>query len=124
MTGDILGTLRYMSLEQALGQRGVVDQRADVYSLGATLYELVTFQPAVPGADRQHILRQIADEEPTAPHTVAPKCPRDLETIILKALSKQSGERYATAQQLADDLTRFLESRPIEARRPGPVQRS
>ena len=122
MTGDLLGTLRYMSPEQAAGKRGVLDHRTDIYSLGATLYEIVTLQPAVPGTDRQDILRHIAEQEPIAPQTRADKCPRDLETIILKSLSKEPRDRYATALQLADDLTRFLESRPIEARRPGLAQ--
>jgi serine/threonine protein kinase len=122
LTGDILGTLRYTSPEQALGQRGVVDQRADVYSLGATLYELVTLRPALPAANRQELLRQIADHEPTAPHKLNPKCPRDLETIILAALAKEPSDRYATAQQMADDLNRFLVDRPVTASRPGAVK--
>jgi serine/threonine protein kinase len=115
-TGDLLGTLRYMSPEQALGQRGVVDQRTDVYSLGATLYELLTLRPPFEGADRQTLLRQIGADEPRPPRAVEPSVPRELETIVLKALAKAPAERYATARDLADDLRRFLEHQPIRAR--------
>ena len=75
MTGDLLGTLRYMSPEQALGRRGLVDHRTDIYSLGATLYELLTLQPAFDGHDRQELLRQIAYEEPTPPRRLEPGDP-------------------------------------------------
>jgi serine/threonine protein kinase len=118
MTGDVLGTLRYMSPEQALANRVLIDQRTDVYSLGATLFELLTLRPAFDGRDRQELLRQIAFEEPPPPRRVAPAVPRELETIVLKAMAKEAQGRYATSQELADDLRRFLEHRPIEARRP------
>jgi serine/threonine protein kinase/Flp pilus assembly protein TadD len=118
LTGDVLGTLRYMSPEQALGRRTLVDHRSDIYSLGATLYELLTLRPAVDGGDRQEILRRIAFEEPTGLRRHNVVVPRELETIVLKAMAKESAERYATAQELADDLRRFLEHRPIHARRP------
>jgi serine/threonine protein kinase/WD40 repeat protein len=118
MTGDLVGTLRYMSPEQALAQRVAVDHRTDVYSLGATLYELVTLEPAFPGGDRQELLRQIAFEEPKPPRRLNPAVPAELETIILKALEKNPAERYATAQELADDLQRYLRDEPIRARRP------
>jgi serine/threonine protein kinase len=85
-TGDVVGTLRYMSPEQALAQRGVIDQRTDVYSLGATLYELLTLQPVFGGQDRQQLLRQIAFEEPARPRRVNRALPAELETIVLKAL--------------------------------------
>ncbi len=123
VTGDLVGTLRYMSPEQALAQRGLVDHRTDVYSLGATLYELVTLQPAFPGTDRQELLRRIAFEEPRPPRQVNRAVPAELETIILKAVAKDPAERYLTAQELADDLRRFLEDKPIRARRPSLVQR-
>jgi WD40 repeat protein/serine/threonine protein kinase/tetratricopeptide (TPR) repeat protein len=123
MTGDLVGTLRYMSPEQALAKRVVVDHRTDVYSLGATLYELLTLEPAFPGKDRQELLRQIAFEEPKPPRRLNRALPAELETIILKALEKNPAERYATAQELADDLERFLKDEPIRARRPTPVQR-
>jgi WD40 repeat protein/serine/threonine protein kinase/tetratricopeptide (TPR) repeat protein len=123
MSGDLVGTLRYMSPEQALAQRVLVDHRTDIYSLGMTLYELLTLAPAFPGSDRQELLRQIAFEEPRLPRRLNPAVPAELETIVLKALEKNPAERYATAQELADDLERFLEDRPICARRPTWVQR-
>jgi serine/threonine protein kinase len=118
LTGDVLGTLRYMSPEQALGRRTLVDHRSDIYSLGVTLYELLTLRPAVQGADRQEVLRRIAFDEPTALRRHNAVVPRELETIVLKAMAKEPADRYATAQELADDLRRFLEHMPIHARRP------
>jgi serine/threonine-protein kinase len=117
MTGDVLGTLRYMSPEQALAKRGYLDHRTDIYSLGVTLYELLTLQPAIEGSDRQELLRSIAQEEPIAPRKHNPTIPRELETIVLKAMTKEPAHRYTTAQELADDLRRFQEHRPIHARR-------
>jgi hypothetical protein len=117
-SGDLVGTLRYMSPEQALARHDLVDHRTDLYSLGATLYELLTGRPAVGGRDRQEILRRIAEEEPRPPRALDRDVPADLEVIVLKALAKEPGERYATAQELADDLGAFLEDRPIKARRP------
>lgn len=122
MTGDILGTLRYMSPEQALAKRVVVDHRTDIYSLGVTLYELLTLQPAYPGRDRQELLRQIAFEDPKRPSKINRAVPPDLETIVLKATVKNPAERYATAQELADDLRRYLDDKPIQARRPSFAQ--
>jgi serine/threonine protein kinase/Flp pilus assembly protein TadD len=118
LTGDMLGTLRYMSPEQALAKRGVVDHRTDIYSLGTTLFELLTLRPAFDGRDRQELLRQIAFDEPTAPRRLNPSIPRDLETIVLKAMAKEPESRYSSAEDLADDLQRFLEDKPIRARRP------
>jgi serine/threonine protein kinase/Tfp pilus assembly protein PilF len=123
MTGDLVGTLRYMSPEQALAKRVVIDHRTDVYSLGATLYELLVLRPAFDGSDRQELLRQIAFEEPRPPRRINRAIPAELETIVRKALEKNPQDRYATAQDLADDLNRFLEDRPIHARRPGLLQR-
>jgi tetratricopeptide (TPR) repeat protein len=121
-TGDVVGTLRYMSPEQTLGQRGGVDHRADVYSLGATLYELLTLEPAFDGGDRRELLMQIALAEPRPLRRRNPAIPAELETIVLKAMAKIPADRYATARELADDLQRFLEDRPIKARRPTFVQ--
>ncbi len=118
MSGDLVGTLRYMSPEQALAKRVLVDHRTDIYSLGATLYELLTLQPVFPGADRQELLRQIAFEEPIAPRRHNKSIPAELETIVLKALEKNPADRYATAKELADDLERFVKYEPIRARRP------
>jgi serine/threonine protein kinase len=118
MTGDILGTLRYMSPEQALAKRVVVDHRSDIYSLGVTLYELLTLQPAFTGDDRQELLRQIAFEEPRPPRQFIARIPPDLETIVLKAIEKNPADRYATAQQLAEELQRYLHDQPIKAKQP------
>jgi Flp pilus assembly protein TadD/serine/threonine protein kinase len=116
MTGDLVGTLRYMSPEQALAKRVVVDHRTDVYSLGATLYELLTLQPAFAGNDRQELLRQIAFEEPRPPRRINRAIPPELETIVQKAMEKNPADRYATAKELAEDLRRFLADEPIRAR--------
>ncbi|MEX2318187.1 MAG: serine/threonine-protein kinase [Pirellulales bacterium] len=118
MTGDVVGTLRYMSPEQAAGRTALVDARTDVYSLGATLYELLTQRQAHPGDDRQSLLRQIVEVEPIRPRRLNPAVPIDLETIVLGAMAKSRDERYASAQALADDLERFLSGKPTLARRP------
>ncbi len=118
LTGDLVGTLRYMSPEQALARRAVLDHRTDVYSLGATMYELLTLRPAFEGKDRQELLRQIAFDDPVPPHRLQRAIPAELETIVLKTLEKHPPDRYATAQELADDLRRWLEDRPIQARPP------
>ncbi len=123
LTGDLVGTLRYMSPEQALGKRAPIDHRTDVYSLGATLYELLTLRPVFGGSDRQELLRQIAFEEPVRPRRLDRAIPAELETIVLKALEKDPAERYATAQELAEDLERWLKDQPLRARSPSLVQR-
>ena len=117
-TGDLVGTLRYMSPEQAAGRRVPVDHRTDVYSLGATLYELLTLHPIFPGQDRVTLLHQIFNEEPRSPKQIDRSIPIELETIVLKAIAKSPADRYATAGEMAADLRRFLEERPILARRP------
>jgi serine/threonine protein kinase/Tfp pilus assembly protein PilF len=118
MTGDVMGTLRYMSPEQALARRGLIDHRTDIYSLGVTLYELLSLRPVFEGSDRQELLHQIAFAEPQALQKINPAIPRELETIVLKAIEKNAHERYATARELADDLRCFLEDKPIHAKRP------
>ena len=123
-TGDLLGTLRYMAPELVLGRQIAHDPRSDCYSLGATLYELLTLKPVFDGRDRHELLRQIAQEEPLAPSKVDQTIPRDLETIVLKAMEKEPDRRYATAQELADDLARFLEDKPVRARRPTFAERA
>jgi serine/threonine protein kinase len=123
MTGDIIGTLRYMSPEQALAKHGLVDHRTDIYSLGATLYELLTLRPAMGGADKHEILNQIAFEEPTAPRKLVQTIPPELETIALKALAKAPLERYPSAGEFASDLRRWLGDLTIKARPPGWRQR-
>jgi serine/threonine protein kinase len=122
-TGELLGTLRYMSPEQTQARRGLVDHRTDIYSLGATLYELLTLRPAFDGEDRHELLLNIASAEPRPPRALDPAVPAELETIVLKAMARTPAERYATAQDMADDLRRFLEDKPIRARRPTVVDR-
>lgn len=117
-TGELVGTIRYMSPEQASGRPGLVDHRTDIYSLGATLYELLTLTPVFPGDDRRVLLRQVADADPCAPRTVDRSIPAELETVVLKAMAKTPGDRYPSAREFADDLRRFLDDRPIQARRP------
>jgi len=118
MTGEMLGTLRYTSPELALAKRELMDHRTDIYSLGITLYELLTLQAACPGQDRHELMNQIAFGEPRPPRAVRKSIPVELETVILKAIAKNPAERYATALELADDLQRFLDCRPVLARRP------
>lgn len=119
-TGDVLGTLAYMSPEQASGRSRVLDGRTDIYSLGATLYELLTLWPPFPGDCRDEVLRKIAEAEPKPPRRFNKAIAKDLETIVLKSLAKEPRARYATAQEMADDLRRFLRNEPIEARPPSP----
>lgn len=123
LTGELVGTLRYASPEQVLARRGVVDHRSDLYSLGATLYELLALRPIFEGADRNELLRRIADDEPRPPRALDPSAPHELETVVLKALRKEPAERYRSARELADDLQRFLDRRPVLARRPAAAER-
>jgi serine/threonine protein kinase len=117
-TGDLLGTLRYMSPEQAAGRAVVLDQRTDVYSLAVTLYELLTLERALPGETRGELLHQIGSVDPKPPRSIDRNVPPELETIILKACAKDPADRYATAGAMADDLRRFLHDEPILARPP------
>ena len=102
--------------------RGWSDPRSDVYSLGLTLYEMLLLRPAFESADRLELIRQVTHDEPLPPRKVDPKIPRDLETIVLKAIDKEPSRRYPSADELAADLRRFLEDGPIQApvgRHPG-----
>lgn len=118
IAGALVGTPRYMSPEQARASTDPVDHRTDIYSLGATLYELATRRPIFDATSPHEVITQILHAEPRAPHLVAPGLPRDLETVIMKCLAKEPRARYATAQALADDLRAFLEGRAISARPP------
>lgn len=113
-TGDILGTLRYMSPERFKGQ---CDVRADVYSLGLTLYELLVLKPAFSSPDRLKLIELVTKSEPPTPRSIDPRIPRDLETIVLKSIDKDPRRRYPTSEDLADDLERFIHDEPIHARR-------
>ena len=119
-TGDIVGTLRYMAPEQFTGNS---DQRSDVYSLGVTLYELVTLHPAYDESERARTLIHGSAVLPPRPRQIRRDIPRDLETIILKSISIEPDRRYQTADAMATDLRRFCEDRPILARRTSPVER-
>lgn len=113
-TGDVVGTLRYLAPERL---SGTSDARSDLYSLGLTLYELLTLRPAFRQPDRARLVHAIAHEEPPPPRQLDPHMPRDLETIVLKAITKEPAGRYPTAEALEEDLRRFLTDRPIHARR-------
>ncbi|HEY1065570.1 MAG TPA: serine/threonine-protein kinase, partial [Pirellulales bacterium] len=123
MTGELVGTLGYMSPEQARGKR-VIDHRTDVYSLGVTLRELLTLEPAFTDAAGQELLRRISFDEPRSPRSLNPDVPIDLETIILKAMAKEPEQRYESARELVDDLQRFLDNKPIRARPPTIIERA
>jgi WD40 repeat protein/serine/threonine protein kinase len=119
-TGDILGTLRYMAPERF---RGGGDARADVYALGLTLYELLTLRPAFNSSNRLNLIDQIKNEEPASLRAIDSHIPRDLETIVLKAIDKDPERRYPTARAMAEDLRRFLADEPILARRASAAER-
>ena len=122
-TGDVLGTLRYMSPEQAAGQKTLLDRRTDVYSLGATFYELLTLTPIFKGRDVQLLLHQVLHAEARPLRQIDKSIPSELETIILKSVSKNPDDRYRSAGELAADLQRYLGHQPILARRPSLVDR-
>ncbi len=113
-TGDVVGTLRYMAPERFEGRS---DPRSDIYGLGATLYELLTLQPAFSERNPQRLVRQMLQGEPPRPSKLNPDVPPDLETIVLKAMASDPARRYVTAGELAEDLQRYLADRPIHARR-------
>jgi serine/threonine protein kinase len=122
-TGDLVGTLRYMSPEQALAQHDLVDHRTDIYSLGASLYELLTRTPAIDGEDSAAMMRQILHGQPKPLRGIDPAIPVPLETIVLKAMASEPAHRYPTAAELADDLQRFVDDVPIRAKRLSVAQR-
>jgi WD40 repeat protein len=119
-TGDILGTLRYMPPE-AFG--GKVDSRGDVYALGLTLYEMLAFRPAFDERERGRLVKQVTGEAPAPLHNLNPEVPRDLETIVQKAIEREPSHRYASASDLGDDLRRFVDDEPIRARRTSYAER-
>ena len=118
--GQLVGTLRYLAPEALEGEFSPL---SDVYSLGLTLYELLTFTPAFDETNYTRLLAQVAEGRPTRPRKINPKIPRDLETIVLKAIEPTPEKRYASAGEFADDLQRFLNDLPIQARRVGLIER-
>ncbi|HET6574804.1 MAG TPA: protein kinase [Fimbriiglobus sp.] len=120
-TGDVVGTLRYLAPERF---RGRGDARADIYSLGLTLYELLTLHPAFEEVDRHKLVRRLLHEEPPPPRKLNARIPRDLETIVLKAIARDEARRYQTAAALASDLRHFLDDEPILARRQSQLERA
>src|SRR5262249_54539232 len=108
-SGDLLGTLRYAPPEAFDGK---TDARSDVYSLGLTLYELLALRPAFDERQRNKLIKQVTSTEPPPLRRFCPQAPRDLETIVLKAIARDSSQRYASAESMAEDLRRFLEDRP------------
>jgi serine/threonine protein kinase len=119
-TGDFVGTLRYMAPERF---RGVCDERSDIYSLGLTLYEMLALRPAFDASDRHKLIECVLHTEPPRLRKLVPAVPRDLATIIDKAIAHAPEGRYATAAALGDDLRRFVEGRSIRARRTSAVER-
>ncbi|MBN1362485.1 MAG: protein kinase [Sedimentisphaerales bacterium] len=119
MTGSFVGTPRYMSPEQVSSECRAVGQACDIYSLGVTLYELLTLEPLFDGRTRDQVIAQILSKEPLRPRLIDRRIPADLETICLKAIEKEPGRRYTTAGEFAEDLRRYLDGHVIKARPPG-----
>src|SRR5262249_43633916 len=120
-TGDIVGTIRYMAPERF---RGWSDPRSDVYSLGLTLWEMLVLRPAFDAGDRLKLMKQVTETEPPRLRKLDAQIPRDLETILLKAIDKEPARRYPTATAFADDLQRFVDDKPIQARQTSGAERA
>ncbi|MCA9218307.1 MAG: serine/threonine protein kinase [Planctomycetales bacterium] len=119
MSGDIVGTLRYAPPEQVVGKHDELNQRADVYSLGATLFELLTLQPAMDAPNREALLQQVTQGRSRSLRSINGQIPRDLEIIVQKAMEPDAQDRYESAAAMADDLQRFCDNQPLLSQRPG-----
>ena len=124
MTGDLAGTLRYLPPEVIKAERPAIDHRADVYSLGVTLYEMLVFQPAFDEHDRAKLIKEILLEEPVALRAIDPSVPVELETIVQRAMEKRPEDRFSSAQAMADELRRYLEHQPLQIEPPGLILRA
>jgi tRNA A-37 threonylcarbamoyl transferase component Bud32 len=123
VAGQVLGTPAYMAPEQARGRQDRINERTDVYGLGAVLYEILTGEAPFAGPDTQQVLQKVLEEEPARPREVVPAVPRALEAVCLKALAKRPADRYASAAELAADVQRWLADEPVRAHREGPARR-
>ncbi len=124
LTGDLLGTPAYMPPEQLRTDPPRADSRSDIYSLGVTLYEAIALRPPFPAASGQELIQRILTSDPPPLGKVDPRVPRDLETIVMQAMDKEPGRRYQSAVELAADLKRYIEHRPVKARPLGPISRA
>jgi serine/threonine protein kinase len=124
LTGMLLGTPRYMSPEHASASTKRIDHRSDLFSLGVTLYELLTHRPAFEGEAAHDVIHQILVDQPPPIRQLNPEVPKDFETIVMKCMAKEPEARYASADDLAADLRALLEDRPIRARRASPIEQA
>lgn len=123
VSGNLLGTPLYMSPEQVRGENHRLDRRSDVYSLGATFYEILTERPVFSGETPINVIMNLLEKEPLAPRKIQPSLPADLENIVLRCLEKEPQRRYESARHLTEDLDRLLAGEPVLARPAGPVYR-
>ncbi len=123
-TGQVMGTPSYMAPEQARGDTKSAGPPADIYALGAILYEMLAGRPPFKGSSAIETVKQVIEQDPVSPSRVQFRVPRDLETICMKCLQKEPKKRYATAKDMAEDLKRYLAGEPIRARRTPPIERT